>query len=185
MSKKILPPTESWSVTQPSQGDLVTRLADELRADRAVGQPMIYERTFDSGLRSVAVVWDAWGRLPLEVRTSTILAAHSQVEGREQAANITLANGLTVPEAVAAGWLPYQVIAAWRQGDPVSLEQCREAMIRAGASTLGDPDHPVLRFATQEDAEAAIEALVADLPGSEPVWQIARDVVPSGGMSEW
>ncbi len=48
--------------------------------------------------------------------------------------------------------LPFQIIPALRKGDPVTLDQCRQAMIDEGASTLLGPDKPQLRFATEEEA---------------------------------
>ena len=43
-------------------------------------------------------------------------------------------------------------------------------MIEEGASLLFGADQPQLRFATEEDAEAARKRLGARLPGSEAVW---------------
>src|SRR6266446_5364437 len=91
----------------------------------------------------------------VEDRTATILRAYEQAEGREYRDRIALASGLTVPEAQAAGMLPYQVIAAVRKGDPVTAEQCRQALIEEGASTLFGEDQPQLRFSTEQEAEAA------------------------------
>ena len=82
------------------------------------------------------VIWDAWDRLSHEDRTAAILHAYEKAEGREYRDRIALASGLTIPEAHAAGWLPYQVIAAVRKSDPVTVEQCRKALIDEGASIL-------------------------------------------------
>lgn len=87
-----------------------------------------------------------------------------------------MAGGLTYPEAYASGLFPFQIIPAWRSIDPISQEQCREAMISEGASKLIDPARPVLRFATEEEAEACLRRLVESLPGSEQVWQILREI---------
>ena len=75
---------------------------------------------------------------------------------------IALASGLTVPEAHAAGMLPFQVFPALRRGDPVTLDQCRQALIDEGASILFGADNPQLRFATEEDAEKARERLAQE-----------------------
>src|SRR5947207_6681780 len=93
-------------------GSLVERLVDELKSDRQSGQPMIVEEEFPTGKLRVNVILDEWDRLPLEDRTATILRAYEQAEGREYRDRIALASGLTVPEAHAAGMLPYQVIPA-------------------------------------------------------------------------
>src|SRR5437773_6686963 len=113
-------------------GNLVEGLVDELTSDRQSGQPMIEEEEFPTKKLRVNVIWDAWDRVPLEDRTATILRAYEQAESREFRDRIALASGLTVPEAQAAGMLPYQVIAAVRKGDPVTIDQCRKALIDEG-----------------------------------------------------
>lgn len=162
--------------------NLVDRLADELKSNRPSGQPMIEEEEFPTGKIRVNVIWDAWDRVPLEDRTATILQAYEQAEGRDYRDRIALASGLTVPEAHAAGMLPYQVIAAVRKGDPVTADQCRRALIEEGASILFGEDNPQLRFATEEEAEAARKRLAARLPNSEPVWVITKEV---GTVEDW
>lgn len=162
--------------------NLAEQLADELRNNRPSGQPVIDEQQFPSNAIRVTVIWDAWDRLSLEDRTSIILRGYELVFGREYRDRIALASGLTVPEAHAAGFLPFEVLTALRAGDNVSLDECRRAMIEEGASTLMEPDHPRLRFATQAEAEAARQRLVARLPASEPVWLITQDV---GKVEDW
>src|SRR5712691_9680799 len=115
---------------------LVARLVDDLKSARESGQPLIEEEEFPAKKLRVNVVWDEWDHVPLEDRTATILRAYEQAEGREYRDRIALASGLTVPEAQAAGMLPYQVIAAVRKGDPVTADQCCQALIEEGASTL-------------------------------------------------
>src|SRR5262245_28208609 len=117
-------------------GALADRLAGELRSAHECGQPMIYEKEFPTGKIRVTVIWDVWHRLPLEDRTAVILRAYELAEGRDSRDKVALASGLTVPEAYAAGMLPYQILAALRQGDPVTAEQVRQAMLEEGASIL-------------------------------------------------
>src|SRR6266852_3671443 len=133
-------------------GNLVERLADELKSDRQSGQPLIEEEEFPTKKLRVNVIWDEWDRVPLEDRTATILRAYEQAEGRDYRDRIALASGLTGPEAHAAGRLPYQVIAAVRKADPVTMDQCRKALIEEGASILYGQDNPQLRFSTKEEA---------------------------------
>jgi hypothetical protein len=78
--------------------------------------------------------------------------------------------------------LPYQVIAAVRKGDPVTVDQCRQALIQEGASVLFGEDNPQLRFAAEEEAEAARKRLATRLPNSEPVWVITKEV---GTVEDW
>jgi hypothetical protein len=163
-------------------GNLVERLADELKSARQTGQPLIEEEEFPTKKLRVNVIWDEWDRIPLEDRTATILRAYEKAEGREYRDRIALASGLTVPEAHAAGMLPYQVIAAVRQGDPVTADQCRTALIEEGASILFGEDSPQLRFSTEGEAEAARKRLAERLPNSEPVWVITKE---AGTVEDW
>ena len=163
-------------------GTLVERLAEELKSERSSGQPLIEEEEFPTKKLRINVIWDEWDHLPLEDRTATIFRAYEQAEGREYAERIALASGLTVLEAHAAGMLPYQVIAAVRKGDPVTKEQCRQALIAEGASILLGEDQPQLRFATEEEAEAARKRLAVKLPNSEEVWVITKEV---GTVEDW
>lgn len=163
-------------------GSLVKRLVDELKSNRQSGQPMIEEEEFPTKKLRVNVVWDEWDRVPLEERTATILRAYEEAESRAYADRISLASGLTVPEAHAAGMLPYQVIAAVRKGDPVTPEQCRKALLEEGASLLLDENNPQLRFATEDEAEAARKRLAERLPKSEPVWVVTKEV---GLVEDW
>jgi hypothetical protein len=163
-------------------GSLVQRLVDELKSDRVSGQPQIEEEEFPTKKLRVNVIWDEWDRVPLEDRTATILRAYEEAEGPEYRDRIALASGLTVPEAHAAGMLPYQVIPAIRKSDPVTLDQCRKALIDEGASILLGKDQPQLRFATDEEAEAARKRLAERLPNSEPVWIVTKEV---GAVEDW
>jgi hypothetical protein len=163
-------------------GKLAERLADELRHNRASGQPVIDEQEFRSGKIRVTVIWDEWDRLPLEDRTAVILRAYDLAEGPSYRERIALASGLTVPEAHAAGMLPFQIITALRKGDAVTPEQCRQAMIDEGASILLGADKPQLRFATEEEAEAARKRLAQRLPNSDQVWVITQEV---GKVEDW
>ena len=160
---------------RPIQGKLADRLAEEIRENRESGQPMIDEQLFPSDKICVTVIWDEWDPLSLEDRTATILRAYEQAEGRPYREKITLASGLTLPEAVGAGMLPYQVIPALRRGDPVTLEECRQAMIDEGASLLSS-DKPQLRFAMEDEAVAAIARLVRRLPKSDQVWVVTQEI---------
>jgi hypothetical protein len=163
-------------------GDLADRLADELRQNRESGQPLIDEQEFPTGKIRVTVIWDQWDRLALEDRTAVILRAYELAEGADYREKVALASGLTMPEAYAAGMLPFEIIAALRRDDAVTAEQCRLAMIEEGASTLLSSDRPQLRFASEEEAEAARKRLAQRLPGSEQVWVITQEV---SKVDEW
>lgn len=169
---------------RPAAGKLADILADELRHNHEFGQPLIDELTFSTGMARVNVFWDAWADSPLEDRTAVIHRAYQLVKGEAARERIALASGLTIPEAAAAGMLPYIVFPALRKTDPVSVDQCREAMIAEGASTLNGTDKPILRFMTEDDAASAIRRLSARLPGSEPVWVVTEEM-RLGGPTEY
>lgn len=169
---------------RPGAGKLLERLVDELKSDRESGQPFIYEQEFSTGKIRVLVVWDEWKHLPLEDRTSTVLSAYEVAEGKEYRARIALASGLTVPEAVAAGMLPYRIIPAWRKRDPVTQEQCHQAMLEEGASTLLGSHLLLLCFPTQQAAEACKLRLAKRLPESDDVWIITQELPVATGAQE-
>lgn len=155
---------------------MVAKLAAELKSERDFGQPLVYEQEYSTRKSRVTVIWDEWADASLEERSSVILRAYEQAEGKEAREKIALASGLTVPEATAAGMLPYQVIAGLRSSDPLKSEDVRAAMMEQGASELNREDGIQLRFATREEAEACRQRLAKSLPGSEPIWIISRDV---------
>jgi hypothetical protein len=155
-----------------------------LRSNRESGQPRIDEQEFPTGKIRVTVIWDEWDRLPHEDRTAAILNAYDLAGEQDRRQQIALASGLTLPEAYAAGMLPFQIISALRTGDRVTPEQCRQAMIDEGASTLLAPDNPQLRFATIEEAESARARLASHLPNSAEVWVIAVDPARSDDWAQ-
>src|SRR5258707_10386905 len=155
---------------------LAEKLAQELKSNRDYGQPLIYEQEYATKKNRVTVIWDDWADASLEERSAIILRAYELAEGGEAREKIALASGLTVPEATAAGMLPYQVIPARRPTDPVDPEDVKAAMLEQGASQLNPEDGLQLRFATREEADACRSRLSAKLPNSEPIWIISRDV---------
>jgi hypothetical protein len=156
--------------------ELAEQLAVELKSNRDRGQPMIYEQTFRTGKVRVTVLWDAWHGIPLQERSATILRAYELAEGRESQERIALASGLTVPEAYAAGMLPYHIIAALRKGDSITVAQAQQALLDEGGSQLFNPRTVQLRFATEEEAEAARRRLIERFSGSDEVWMIEREM---------
>jgi hypothetical protein len=122
------------------------------------------------------VIWDDWKDLSLEQRTQIILSAIEQADGKEYRGKIALASGITVPEGVAAGMLPYQITSALRKSDTVTLEQCSEAMRAEGASQLFGSNVLQLRFPTQEAAEACRQRLIKRVPNSDDIWVVNREL---------
>jgi hypothetical protein len=161
---------------------LVEELAQELKSGRESGQPVIDEQHFPrTGKIRASVYWDKWEGVPHEDRADITLRAYEKAEGKEVRDRIALAVGLTIPEATEAGMLSFQVIPLLRKGDPVSLEDCSQAMLEEGASRLTSRGRPELRFATEDEARTSIARLVKRLPGSAPVWAIVQEP----GRIEW
>ncbi|MBM4091778.1 MAG: hypothetical protein FJ276_20480 [Planctomycetes bacterium] len=157
--------------------DLVAELVGELREGRPFGQPLIHEQRFpETNAVRTTIIWDKWASIADDERVATILQAYEEAEGREFRDRIALAMGLTVPEAYDSGLLPIQIVTALRNTDSVTPEQCRQAMIDAGASVVSGPDHPILRFATLDEAERTVRRLTELLPDSEQVWVITQEV---------
>ncbi len=173
---------------QPRKADarLVERLVDELKVNRESGQPFIYEQSFSTGRIRVLVIWDDWKDLSLEERTNIIVSAIEKSDGKDYRAKVALASGLTVPEGVAAGMLPYQIMTAHRKGDKVTPEQCREAMLAEGASELFGPNVLQLRFPSEDSAEACRQRLIKRLPNSDEIWIVSREITAQdfGQVSE-
>ena len=159
-----------------AEAGLVEGLAAELKGHHEFGQPTIYEQEYSTGKLRVTVIWDKWDGIPLDERSAAILRAYEQVEDADYRDRIALASGLTVPEAHAAGMLPYQIITALRKSDPVTLKQVHEAFLEEGASELVNPQALQLRFATEEEAEACRRRLLRRVPGSDDVWLINREI---------
>lgn len=164
--------------TEPVQGNetLAKQLSAELKSEKDSGQPLIYESELKPNRLRVVVVWDAWEPLQVDERVAVILRAYELAEGVEARNRIFLATGTTVPEATAAGMLPYQVSTALRKSDPVSFDDCWNAMLEEGASKLFGESILQLRFATQAEADAAVKRLVKRLPKSKGIWLINRDI---------
>jgi hypothetical protein len=132
-----------------SKAGLADKLAAELKSGKDYGQPLVYEQEYSTKKSRVTVIWDEWADASLEERSAIILKAYEVAEGATGREKIALASGLTVPEATAAGLLPYQVFAGLRKTDPVKSEQVRDAMVEQGASKLNLEDGLQLRFATK------------------------------------
>ena len=152
---------------------LVEELASELKANRDCGQPMIDEESFPStGLLKVTVVWDEWQSVPDDERSKVILESYRKAEGDDYARRITLASGLTVPEAYASGLLPFQIVPFVREGDPVTLDECKGAMLDEGASLLLDPPSSgarVIELSGPEDYSVGDVAAAISRAGNKPV----------------
>jgi hypothetical protein len=164
------------SALATAKDGLAQKLAEELKANREFGQPTVYEQEYSTKKVRVTVIWDEWADASLEDRSAVILKAYELAEGETARDKIALASGLTVPEAAAAGLLPFQVIPGLRESDSITREQVEAAMVELGASKLLPSDGLQLRFATKEEAETCVQRLIENLPPSKPIWIISREV---------
>jgi hypothetical protein len=156
--------------------ELAEKLAYELKSERDCGQPFIYEQEYRTGKLQINVVWDEWHGIQLQKRSATISRAYELAEGADYVDRIVLASGWTVPEAHAAGMLPFEIIPAIRHGDPLTAAQAYIAMLEEGGTKLFNANRVHLRFATQEEAEASRQRLIRRFPGSDEVWIINGDI---------
>ena len=158
---------------------LTTELLHELQDPQPFGQPIILEdRTPETSSMRVHVIWDRWEGCLRRVRSAVIADAYRSLNYIQADEQLTVCLGLTVPEAVSIGLLPYEVVSARRRDESPSLAEYRQAILQVGASTLSSGEHPRLRFAALEDAEAAMEHLLEKLPGSK--WIIKQEVSVPG-----
>jgi len=171
---RLIRPVPQFSVQREG---LVDHLAKELGSPCKFGQPIIIEDPVAGGdRRLIHVIWDDWEGCPREERTAIIQAAYQRAFGEEYQDKISLAIGITVPEAVAMGLLPYTFRK--RQSHGEWTEEERQAMIKAGASILLDPRRPELRCATEDDADATYQFLHQRLPNTW--WIIVEEAQPTG-----
>lgn len=147
---------------------MVSQLVEELKTPRESGQPLILEdhRHDANGPLRVYVIWDRFENVSDDQRTETILRAYETFDSDYSRDRFGLVTGLTVEEAADVGLLPFQVIPMRKRDDRLSIEDCREAIAKLGASA-GDIDRMKLRFHTVEEAQTAMDALRTILPGSQ------------------
>ena len=163
--------------THAEHSSLLAELVKELKDPRPIGQPIILEdHTPETISRRVHVIWDRWEKCPRESRPNTIAEAYGEAFGAETRKEITLALGVTVPEAAGIGLLPFKVIPARKKNEHPPNQAYLEAMRKAGASVLADSEHPELRFATLEDAEQTLAFLERELKDSK--WIVAQEIYP-------
>src|SRR5688500_17211641 len=88
--------------------ELLTDLTNELREPSERGQPLILDEELSpGGSVRVYVVWDRFAEIPGKQRTELILDAFEESEGIDFRQRISMALGLTVPEATDIGLLPF------------------------------------------------------------------------------
>ncbi len=164
--------------------DLTQILADEMRKPKSFGQPLVLVRKFRrSGLMEVRVIWDRWTDLDDSDRSTVILDSYAEVHGEEERDKVAVPVGYTEEEAVETGILPFAVTPLLRKSDPQELwDQCRVAMLELGATDEWKKGYPRLRLPTINQADLYLEELTRQVPNSEGIWSVSKDLSFGG---EW
>ncbi len=155
----------------------IKALFKELTAAGGGLQPLILEHVVQPGpVRYVTVIWDKWKDVPEDVRPQIVLAAYERAESKGYADSIMTAEAMTATEALSLGLLPFSVVPMRRQDDSVGLDEYRKALGEEAKRTVLGAKAKELRYARQEDADAAFNRLTKRLPGSQ--WTVAKQVEP-------
>jgi hypothetical protein len=86
---------------RPENAEELTRdLVQELRHPSTKGQPeIIIEQPQPGQPIHLYVIWDIWDKLSLQERSEIIMDAYEEAVGKQESSLITMAMGLTQPEA--------------------------------------------------------------------------------------
>ncbi len=156
----------------PPNEELVVKLAEFLLQPPLKGQPFIIRKSIGTtGLQNLIVIWDRWHGVPLQERTEIILAANDTLETTMRA-NLSLALGRTMDEAISLGYLPFRVEPISRSGSSADRDRILNALREEGAVETGQGLQ--LRFPTLEQAQDAFIQLEGKVSG--PHWSIIQEV---------
>jgi hypothetical protein len=160
------------STTNSSKSALLTsRLVRELREPGTTGSPLVLENQISQTHRyHVTVIWDEWRDLPLQTRSRIILDAYEDVFP-EKTGLISIAQGLTMCEAISMGLFPYKVIALLSRADEPMRDRALAAL-KAHGAVRGEHDLE-LRFRTLDEAERARIELQREVPGE--LWSVVQE----------
>ena len=167
--------SNQWSRAAGTE-NLVVDLVQEILTPRESGQPILLERHMDVGESvHVMVVWDRFVDVLESDRTAIILDAYERAMGKAFRERISLATGVTVPEAGELELLPFEIVPAPRKLDAhTDMTTYHAALLAEGASVLRGDQRPELRFETLAEAQAAVERLEQRLPGSR--WLVVQAI---------
>lgn len=141
-------------------------MVEELRNPGPRGQPLIEIRQMGrGGVKHVRVIWDEWDGCAPETRAEIIRDAFTEAKGEAFEKSIMITVAATVPEAAEIGLLPFEVKPARSHKlDPEKQAAAKATLLAEGASVLGQPALPALRFANETEAEEALARLKERLP---------------------
>lgn len=87
----------------PGEEKLLADLEAELRNPQDSGEPEIIIERPNPATTHLFVIWSQWNEWEQMVRSRVILDAYTNVRGEEEAVKVTVAMGLTPPEADRLG----------------------------------------------------------------------------------
>ena len=173
----IIKGQHSAAILSPSRRQtLLEQMLNEIEGKGKPNGPLIFEIPLDySDKLDILVVWDEWEDIRSEDRSSLILEAYGNNQGK-----IAQALGVTYQETVEQNLLPYAVVPMIREGE-FDPSKVRNAMLEEGGIAL--PSEKVdLRFPTMSMAETAHRHLCEKLPRG--YWSIVQKVasISSSGV---
>jgi hypothetical protein len=159
-----------------STESLVNELAGRIAApgESAEAPFILQDRIPQTRTRHVVVIWDAWADRDRAERAGMIMDAYA-ASGRLGDDTIPVAMGLTEPEALDLGYLPYSIIALRKNTDPVSPADLKRALEQIGGVQVRKGSLLEVRFPTSALAQHAYRLLLQRVPG--PYWQIQHEKV--------
>ena len=98
MPVKKMPPRRA----SPLAEDLRRKLVEEWTSPKEKGEPLILQDSSgppSSRSTRIYVVWTEWGDLSLQERSEIIMDAYEQTHSTDETLSVTVALGLTPPEA--------------------------------------------------------------------------------------
>lgn len=156
---------------------LYTELAKGDESVAALQQPYILEQEIGpKRFLHVVVFWNDWAGVPEEHRGAIIMDAYEKFD-RALPERITLALGVTLPEAESLGLLPFQIQPLVRASDNADMAKVRDLMLKHGGYQIG---HLVrLRLPTRQLADKTFHVLEEEYPLAH--WALAEETAVASG----
>jgi hypothetical protein len=175
MDSPTLPKTLELNMSAkapPTLNQLVGQLVERIRGPLSLEEPfIIQDRIPETRSRHVVVVWDALDGMDRTQRSRIISDAFVEAGVDD---SIRVATGLTQQETVSRGYLPYQIMANWKEADgPRILQSLKRAIEAAPGVHARTGISWRLHYPTLEHAQEAYRHLSAVVPG--PYWAIVKD----------
>jgi hypothetical protein len=169
-----MPAVKAPKKPQNKHAKLVTTLANRfMKPAESTDLPLVVVNQLSrtSG-KHILVIWDDWQDLSGAERGKIITDAYLAAHPDEQTP-VTIPIGVTASEALAMGYLKYEIQTLVRKEDNVTTKQITDAMKTVGGIYMQIGTKVQLRFATQAQAETAYRTLNTMLPS--PIWALVRE----------